>query len=371
MTLELKPDFDESYGRYEAFWNCDVLDRPPVALTLPRPVSEEEPVPAAVTREYPDHESRWLDLPGRVEREVWNLEHTDFLGDALPVAWPNMGPEIFSTWCGAGYEFGETTTWSSPSVHDWTTDGPAARFDESHPLFQATLRLTDLLIEAARGRFIVGLTDFHPGGDHLAALRDPEQLAVDLIDQPEVIAPVLRQAADDFFRAYEIFYKRIEAAGMPATSWLPLVHFGRYYIPSNDFSGMISTEMFEEFFLDGIAEECRYLDRSIYHLDGPAAVRHLDLLLEIKELDAIQFVPGAGNEDLARWIPLHQKIQTAGKAQQIIGVTIDDLDLLFESLQPSGIYLGSVGGVTDRETADEVLRRVTAWKGRSLSICAK
>ena len=362
MELELKPDFDESYARYEAFWNRAVLDRPPVAITLPRPQSAGEPVPSAVSKDYPDHRSRWLDLPARVEREVWALEHTEFLGDALPVAWPNMGPEIFSAWCGAGYEFGETTTWSTPSVEDWATDGSAARFDEKHPLFQATLELTDLLIKAGKGRFIVGLTDFHPGGDHLAALRDPARLAMDLVDQPEVIAPMLEQAAKDFFRAYEIFYQRIADAGMPATSWLQLVHFGRYYIPSNDFSGMISTAMFEEHFLDGIVEECRYLERSIYHLDGPAALRHLDLLLGIEELDAIQFVPGAGNEDLERWIPVHQKIQKAGKAQQIIGVTTENINLLFEALRPEGIYLSAVDGVTDRETADSVLRRVAAWR---------
>lgn len=369
MELELKPDFDESYARYEAFWNRDVLDRPPVCIKLPHPEgcgpgsSERSPtaegpasdaleehamatLPPALDKSYPDHRSRWLDLPARMEREVWHLEHTDFLGDAMPVAFPNMGPEIFSTWCGAGYEFGETTTWSSPSVRDWPTDGPAARFDENHPLYLATVELTNLLIEAGKGRFIVGLTDFHPGGDHLAALRDPEQLAIDLSDQPDFVAPMLEQAKDDFFRAYETFYERIEAAGMPTTSWLELVHCGRYYIPSNDFSAMISPAMFEEFFLDEIAEECRYLDRSIYHLDGP---------------DAIQFVPGAGNEELERWIPLHQKIQNAGKAQQIIGVSTDNLDLLIESLKPAGIYLASVDGVSDRETAEEVLRRVAAW----------
>jgi hypothetical protein len=356
VNLELKPDFDESYARYEAFWNCDVLDRPPVCIRL------EESAPARPTRGNPDHRSRWLDVPGRVEREVRRMENTEFLGDAMPISWPNMGPEAFSAWCGAGYEFGEQTTWSVPCVEDWERDGPRARFDENHPLFRATLELTEMLIEAGQGRFIVGLPDFHPGGDHLAALRDPERLAIDLIDQPEVIPPMIRQATEDFFRAYDLLYERIRAAGMPTTSWLQLVHFGRYYIPSNDFSAMISSEMFERFFLEGIVEECRFLDRSIYHLDGPAALRHLDLLLQIPELDAIQFVPGAGNEGLERWMPVHRKIQAAGKAQQVIGVNLENLDVLFEGLEPIGIYVASVNGVNDRETADAVLDRFSRWR---------
>jgi hypothetical protein len=360
MNVELKPDFDESYARHQAFWNREITDRPPVCIALEAPeiVAENEQAP----RSYPSYREYWLDLPGRVEREVRRLENTEFLGDAMPISWPNMGPEIFSAWCGAGYEFGETTTWSIPIIEDWATDGPAARLDTEHPLFRASIELTELLIEAGRGRFIVGLPDFHPGGDHLAALRDPAQLAIDLIDQPDVIRPMIKQAADDFWFAYDAFYNRIHAAGMPATTWLPLLDFGRYYIPSNDFSGMISTEMFEEFFLDGIIAECRFLDRSIYHLDGPAALRHLDLILGISELDAMQFVPGAGNEDLERWMPIHQKIQAAGKAQHVLGVTTDNLDVLFLGLKPEGIFVSEVEGVTDRETALAVLKRFERWK---------
>ena len=50
----------------------------------------------------------------------------------------------------------------------------------------------------------------------------------------------------------------VKTCGVPTTSWLQLIADGKYYIPSCDFSCMISTEMFEEFFLEGIIEECRF-----------------------------------------------------------------------------------------------------------------
>ena len=359
-AFELKPDFTASYERYEAFWNRDVADRPPVGITLPLP-HDAERLPPALTKRYPGERSAWLDIGARVERDVWRLEHTRFLGDAMPIAWPNMGPEIFSAWCGAGYEFGETTTWSEPCIDDWERDAPNAHLDTGHPLFAATLEYTDALIEAGRGRFIVGLTDFHPGGDHLAALRDPARLAIDLIENPDHVKRLVNEAATEYRRAYDVFYERIRAAGMPTTSWLPLVSFGRYYIPSNDFSALISPAMFEEFFLDGIRDECRFLDRSIYHLDGPDALRHLDAILGIDELDAVQFVPGAGNEDLARWIPVYQRIQAAGKAMQILDVSVENVHLLFENLRPDGVFVADVAGVRDEETAKRVLSRFAAW----------
>ncbi len=53
--------------------------------------------------------------------------------------------------------------------------------------------------------------------------------------------------------------------------------------------------MFEEVFLPGIIEECSFYERTIYHLAGPGALKHLDSLLEIKELDAIQWVAWTHN----------------------------------------------------------------------------
>ena len=85
----------------------------------------------------------------------------------------------------ADYEFGEFTSWSTPSIESWERDAPQARINFDHPLFAKTLEYTDKLIERGHGHFIVGLTDFHPGGDHLVALRDPEQLAIDLLDNPQ------------------------------------------------------------------------------------------------------------------------------------------------------------------------------------------
>jgi hypothetical protein len=117
--------------------------------------------------------------------------------------------------------------------------------------------------------------------------------------------------------------------------------------------------MFNEVFLPGIRRECRFLDRSIYHLDGPGALRHLDAILSIPELEALQFVPGAGNEGYARWIEVYQRAQAAGKAIQVI-CKLDEMDLVVETLDPHGVLL-SVGNVSSREAAEYLLRELERW----------
>lgn len=69
---------------------------------------------------------------------------------------------------------------------------------------------------------------------------------------------------------------------------------GRGYPVQNDFSALISTSMHQEFFLEELLNEINYLDNSIYHLDGPDASKHLNIILEIPHLNAIEWVPGAG-----------------------------------------------------------------------------
>ena len=211
----------------------------------------------------------------------------------------------------------------------------------------------------AEGQFIVGYTDLHPGGDAVAAFRDPQQLCIDMIEHPKAIKTLVEIVTDDFLKVYELYYEKLSDAGMPSTTWLKATCGGRYHVPSNDFSCMISNTMFEQTFLPGIVRECQHMDRNIYHLDGPQALRYLDTLLSIPEIHAIQWVPGAGQNYWATWIKVYQRIQAAQKAF-CLNVPINDLDQLFEVLQPEGAWV-TVSGIWNQEMADGVLDRFGQW----------
>ncbi len=355
--LSLKPDFEKTRARYDAFWHGAVVDRPPVDVSLPRPGAA--PIPR---RQYANWDEQWVDVDFRAEQIAAQMEATDFAADSLPVAFPNLGPEIYSAWCGCEYHFTADSGWSSPLVHDWQADIGKARLNREGDWFRLSDRFTQNLMELGKGRFLTGLGDFHPGGDHLAALRDPQTLAMDLIEYPEEVKAELTRSQREYFAVYDHYYDTLRAGGSLACSWMgSLFGEGKFYIPSNDFSCMISTAMFEEFFLPGIAAECRFLDQSIYHLDGPGALRHLDSLLAIPELKAVQWVCGAGNEGYARWVEVYRRIQRAGKGIALY-VTLAELPMVFETLRPEGVWFAGIGGVHDPDTLDAVLRRIERWE---------
>jgi hypothetical protein len=355
--FSFKPDFEKSRARYDAFWHREIIDRPPVDIQYNKP--DAKPVPV---KTYKTWDEKWLDVDFRSEQQAAWLENTVYAADSMPIAWPNLGPEIYSAWCGCEYHFTEFSGWSQPMVHDWDRDISNARLDMNHPLFKLCERYTKNLLELGKGKFMTGLTDFHSGGDHVAALRDPQQLAIDMVESVEHVQAELVLSQTEYFMAYDYFYNMIKSAGSFACSWMySLFGEGKFYIPSNDFSCMISKRMFDEVFLEGIIAECRFFDQSIYHLDGPGALRHLDSLLDIKELDAVQWVCGAGNEGYARWVDVYQRIQRAGKGLTL-GITLEELPMVFETLKPEGVFFVQIEGANDEDTAKEVLKRIEKWK---------
>jgi len=357
-NISFKPDYDTSAERYDAFWHCDVIDRPPVNIYL----AKEKRVPVPAGKHYDSYAEKWLDIEYRADCMSANAENTLFYADAMPTLWPNMGPEIFSAWCGCRMDYTADTTWAVPCIEDWAANSGKCVFDMQNHLFKMTEKFTDLLIERGKGKFIVGLTDFHGGGDHIAALRDPQNLALDLIYEPDNVKTMLEQAEADFRKAYEHFEKKLFENDMPLSTWMPsLISDERFYVPSNDFSCMVSNKMFEEFFLPGIADECRYFTNSIYHLDGPQALRYLDYLLEIKELNAIQYVPTAGKDGFGDLVPIYQRIQAGGKGVYVM-CCADDIDLLIESLKPQGLFIAELRGIRSKEHADEFLKRLENWR---------
>jgi hypothetical protein len=309
--------------------------------------------------------ARWMDIDYQVECADINAANTYWAGDSLPTFMPNLGPEILTACYGAELEFTESTSWSKPILHDWA-DIPQLRINPENEYLQCILEMTRRALDVGRGKFVVGLTDIHPGADLAASFRDPQQLCMDLVSEPECVKELLDRIYCAFFEFYKLNDSVIREAGQTiTTSWLSLyVENQRYYIPSCDFSIMISTDMFREFFLPELAAEIEWLDHSIYHLDGPGALRHLDMLLDIDKLDAIQYVYGDGAKPASQWMHVYKRIQDAGKNLQI---TVEpwEIDLFMEHLHPEGVMLQT--STASMEEADFILRKIAKWTRRAKS----
>lgn len=334
--VSLHPDFARTAERFEAWWRREVIDRPPVTVRVRPSRSYRGP-----TRDHASLRERWLDVEYQVDRMIAEVSRHDHVGDTLPIVMPNVGPELSSTPLGAELEFGETTSWSDPMIDDveqWAdiANRPA---DFENPYWRAIQDMTRLAIEKREGRYLVGLADLHGNYDLLAGLREPEMLCMDLIDRPDLVDAAAKRAASVMTECFERNHALIAEAGLGSISWTHCYHHGPAYIPSCDFWCMLSAPHAREFVLPRIVEEMRPLDRSIFHLDGPQAERHLDLLLELDDLDAVQWVYGAGGGPATRWIDTYRRIRDGGKAMHLAVDHGDEALTILDAIGPAGVWI--------------------------------
>lgn len=93
---------------------------------------------------------------------------------------------------------------------------------------------------------------------------------------------------------------------------------------------MIGNPMFKQFVLEDLRDDTRRLTDSIYHLDGVGELNHLDDLLALENLNAVQWVFGDGQLPAECWMDVYRKIIAAGRQYMITGSEQSNLKIISE-----------------------------------------
>ena len=77
----------------------------------------------------------------------------------------------------------------------------------------------------------------------------------------------------------------------------------------------MSPDNFRTCVLDSLKQACEPLDNVLYHLDGPDAIKHMDALMEVDGIKALQWTSGDAGTDgtLEDWDVIYDKARAAGK----------------------------------------------------------
>jgi hypothetical protein len=80
---------------------------------------------------------------------------------------------------------------------------------------------------------------------------------------------------------------------------------------------MLGPALFSEFARPELEAMCRRLQNNLYHMDGVGQLAFFDQLLDMPELDGIQWVPGAGRPRQIEWPEVMQGVYRAGKLNDV------------------------------------------------------
>ena len=358
-TLEIEgmPHFDMAMKRIYAWFENEIIDRPPVRFMAPNAFldSATEDI-AHLSRS--EKKNWWFSTELQVDLFVKSIEMRHFYGETFPVYFPNLGPDVYAAFYGAELEFGEVTSYSVPLVLQWE-DADKLLFDMNNEYFKKLEELTQHALERCEGQFMVGYTDLHPGLDCVAAWRDPLQLCYDLYDDPEQVQHLADLAIADFEFIYDHFDAMLKQKGQLSISWMGIPTFGRMHIPSCDFSALISEKFFKEFGLPILEYETKTMTHNIFHVDGYGVAKHLETILSVPEVHALQWVQGVGgNYPIMQWVSLIKEMQAKG-LPVIIDLSKEDLNDFMDAMDPKGLFLWVA---TDNEQEEiDILKQIEKW----------
>jgi len=340
MTPQWKSDWPEARQRIQDWWNGKgfvvgtwggvALSKPHADLPRPQP-------PISL-------EQQWTDIPWRVRQSRLQAAWTDWPLETLPVADPWFGPGSLALYLGSQPGWEAETVWYKPCVTDPDTHPPFC-LDPNNHWWKTQIALIEGMIAQAHGDYFVGCPDMVEHWDILGSLRDTQTLLMDMIERPEWVMRRIDQINLAWCQAYDVIYEILRKQdGMFGwfRTWAP----GKVAKLQCDGSSMFSPEMFREFVQPALSMQCQWLDYSLYHLDGSQCLCHLDALLEIEALNAIEWtpdprVPTGGSP---HWYDLYRRILKAGKRVQVLGARANEIEPLLDAVGGDGINFLCVYG---------------------------
>lgn len=299
--------------RFEDWWNRDNHGLPLMRVIAikdsPRLPIPEVKNPSTVQEQYTNFE--FLHSFMR-----YYIATHEFMADSFPSLGANFGPGSLALYLGSEPRFAPDTVWYEPCIDDPETH-PALRFDPDNKWWVMHRELVRRLKEAAGDNYRLDIPDLIENIDIYSAMRGPQDALYDIMDLPEKVHEFIEQIDGNYFRYYDEFYNIVrDPDGVSSYTAFYILGRGRVAKLQCDFSAMLSPAHYREFVLPSLRAQTEKLDHTLYHLDGPDAIRHVPAIMELERLDALQWTCGAAQPDGTneRWYGIYDQVTAADKS---------------------------------------------------------
>lgn len=329
-----KLNWEETKEKFRNYWAHKNTGRPLMCVIARRPEIEQysdgTPVDGGYLGQicqgkyynmpeelmWKDMEDKYQDPQRIVDRYRFFCDTHAFLGESFPNLNVDFGPGSLAAYLGSEIGFKEDTVWFNKCLDGW--DGvPKLDFDPENKWFKKHINLVKDCRELAGNDFYVDMPDLMENIDVLASLRGAQETLFDLLDEPEKVGHRIQEVTDVYYEYYDRFYNAIkDEEGGNAYTVFQIWGPGRTVKLQCDFSAMMSPEDFRKYIQPSLKTQSENVDHVLYHLDGPQAIKHMDALMEIDGIDALQWTSGDAGPDgtLPDWDVIYDKAIAAGKS---------------------------------------------------------
>jgi len=338
-------DLYEIKKHYDAFWANSHIDRCCLNITVP---CTNPPEPKSLTQQ-------WEDIPFRCSQAAYIAENTKYFADAFANVFINFGPGCMAEFVGGSFKWAPDTVWFDQEQYITDFENlPEIKLNKESFLFRLADSFTNEVIKSVNA--IPSVPDIGGLTDIIASLRGSQDLLFDLYDYPDEVMELNKVLQPMWLETFNYFSQLVLKNKGLMTAWMPILSDKPYYPLQCDFSAMISPDMFQKFVVPELEFQSSHIPRSVYHLDGENATVHLESLLNIKEINAIQWSPGAGNPNVddKQWFDMYRRIQAAGKGIILLESPADGVENILKNISPDGLFISTI--CEDEKQADEIIK---------------
>lgn len=341
-------------SRYEAWYQRESVDRPMIGLIWEPDIP---PLPqflesvGAGGEIQPEQIEVELFLP-HVER--WYQQDRELASDVIQRFTPAFGVPWVEAIAGCPVQANPGSLWAEPVLENLADRAPI-RFESKNRWLRKLVDFTRTLVEFSRGRFPVAAPQLRGPLDTLAAMRTPEQMCMDMLEEPDKVSAILDELTDLWIAVGQAVLDEIPKfhGGWMGRmgSWFP----GPAVTAQNDISTLVSPNQYCRFALPGDRRIASHFPYTEFHMHG-SEYHQVDNLLSLDRLGSIEFTleHTLGGPSLESMLPVVRRILEK-KPLVLAALDLETADRCIAELPPKGLCVAlAVNG-------DEIPSEIAQW----------
>jgi hypothetical protein len=304
------------------WWNQGDQKNPCLLITIPPEKSK--------LLETDDLYQFWNDIDFRINRSITVAKESLNFGQSIPYHWLDYQESsmCLALGCEPAY-IDKESVWAYP-VYETLDPIKDIKLDYDNFAYRTMRDMNSKLSKIIPTDEPIAF--FALGGitDIVSGLYGVENFLIDMIQKPEEIKIAMEHIKRVWIEAFSDYKKVLYENRRTdnGISWAGIWAPGTTFPLQEDLTYMISNSMFKEFCIPHIRDIASVVDYPLYHLDGVGAIQHLEDLLDVDEIRAIQWVPGAGKERIGQWYDLINRVKDSGKSIQVFAEPDEVPDLV-------------------------------------------
>jgi hypothetical protein len=281
----------------------------------------------------------WLDPARHERRAIEGITNKRYFGEALPFHYVDFGGLSFCGMQGCTIHYTDRGTIWMSVLYDTLIEAMSADVNDSLPFTRCVRESFERVASSVKGRSLVGPYSLCSPCDNLAGLIGMENFIYAMYDEPQLLEQAIRRQLDLWLKEFSYVCSVLKPSpALPTTGWHGILAPGSTFPIQEDMGYLLDRENYNRYCLPGIRTMVESQEYPFFHLDGPGALKHLDALLGISSLKAIQWQPGEGHTRVDQWYDVIKKIIDGGKSCQLY-VQPEEIEPLIEEVGAKGLLL--------------------------------